>query len=94
MVVPWLKDGWEQPIIVLCPAGQDEVAPGIVGVLFGFIIAELQGCVAYAMMQTHPHQIVAGVKVIWICLHPLHSRWGIPGNKGALWGHPWNPQSC
>ena len=38
--------------------------PGIVGVLFGFIIVELQGGMAYAVMQVHPHQIVVGVKMI------------------------------
>ena len=45
---------------------QDEVAPSIVGVLFGFIIVELQGGMAYTTMQVHPHQIVVGVKMIWI----------------------------
>ena len=66
MVFLWLKNSGEQPIIVLSPTRQDEVAPGIVGVLFGFIIVELQGGMAYAAMQAHPHWIVAGVKMIWI----------------------------
>ena len=40
-VIPQLEDRWEQLIIVLSPVGQDEVAPSVVGVLFGFVIAEL-----------------------------------------------------
>ena len=68
MVVLWLEDRWEQPFIVLCPTGQDEVAPRVVGVLSGFIIAELQGGVSYTTMQAHPHWIVAGVKMIQISI--------------------------
>ena len=41
VVVLQLQDSWEQPIIVLCPMGKDEVAPDIVGMLFGIIAAEL-----------------------------------------------------
>ena len=65
MVIPRLEDSREQPIIVLCAAGQDEAAPGIVGTLFGFIIV-LEGGAAYAAMHTCPCQIVAGVKMIQI----------------------------
>ena len=84
-VVPQLEDGGEQLIVVLGPAGQDEVAPSIVGALFGFIIVELQGCVAYAMMldccrcQNDPDP------------HLLHSWWGIPDSKAGLWGWTWCP---
>ena len=46
--------------------GQDEAVPGIVGAFFGFIIAELQGGMAYATMQVHPLQIAAGVKMVQI----------------------------
>ena len=66
MVVPWLEDSREQLIIVLGPTGQDEVAPSIVGALFGFIIVKLQGGAAHAAMQVHPCWIVVGVKMIWI----------------------------
>ena len=66
MVVLCLKDGGEQLIIVLGPVGQDEVAPCIVGALFGFVIVELQGGAAYAVTQVCPCQIVVGVKMIWI----------------------------
>ena len=55
--------------------GQDEVASGIVGALFRFIIVELQGGTAYAAMQTCPCQIVVGVKVIWI--HIPHVAGGV-----------------
>ena len=64
VVVLWLEDSGEQPIIVLSPVGQDEVAPGIVGALFGFIIVILQGGMAYSATQAHPCWIVAGVKMI------------------------------
>ena len=68
MVIPWLKDSGEQPVIVLSPMGQDEVATGVVGALFRFIIVELLGGVAYTAMQVCPRWIVAGVKMIWICI--------------------------
>ena len=44
--------------------GQDEVTPDIFSMLFGTIVTELQGGVAYTMMQVHPHRTVAGVKMI------------------------------
>ena len=53
---------------MLSPVGQDEVAPGIVGMLFGFVIVVLEGGAVYAAMQVHPCQIVAGVKMIQICI--------------------------
>ena len=43
---------------------QDEATPDVVSALFGVIITELQGRVAYATMQAHPHGTVAGVKMI------------------------------
>ena len=66
VMIPQLEDSGEQPIIVLSPKRRDEVAPGVVGALFGFIIVELQGGVAYAVMQAHPCWIVVGVKMIQI----------------------------
>ena len=44
--------------------GQDVATPNIVSALFGIIITELQGGVAYTTMQVRPHGTVAGVKMI------------------------------
>ena len=89
-VAPWLEDGGEQLIIVLDHVGQDEMAPGIVGVLSAFVIVELQGGMAYA-----------GMSLLDCCgcqndpdPHLLRSWWGIPGSKAGLWGRTWHSQSC
>ena len=70
-----LENRGEELVIVLSPVGQDEAAPGVVGVLFRFIIVELQDGTAYAAMQAHPHQIVVGVNMIWI--HIPHVAGGV-----------------
>ena len=44
--------------------GQDEATPNIFSTLFGIIVTELQGGMAYTTMQAHPHGTVAGVKMI------------------------------
>ena len=44
--------------------GQDEVTPDVFSTLFGIIVTELQGGVAYTTMQVHPCRTVAGVKMI------------------------------
>ena len=41
------------------------MTPNVVSVLFGIIVTELQGGVAYAMMRAHPSRTVVGVKMIW-----------------------------
>ena len=61
---PWLFCSGVQPIIVLRPTGQDEATPNIFSMLFGIIVTELQGSVAYTTMQAHPHGTVAGVEMI------------------------------
>ena len=63
-VVLWLQNSRVQSSIVLHPMGQDEAAPDVFGVLFGIVITELQGGVAYTAMQAHPRGTVAGVEVI------------------------------
>ena len=45
--------------------GQDEVTPDIFSTLFGIIVTELQGSVAYTTMQADPCRTVAGVEMIW-----------------------------
>ena len=44
--------------------GQDEATPNAFSTLFGIIVTELQGSVAYTMMQAHPHGTIASVKMI------------------------------
>ena len=44
--------------------GQDEVTPNVFSALFGIIVTELQGGMAYTMMQAHPHGTVVSVKMI------------------------------
>ena len=51
-------------IIVLCPAGHNEVTPYIFSALFVIIITEVQGGSAYTTMQAHPHGTVASVEMI------------------------------
>ena len=65
--------------------GQDQVAPGILSVLVGVIIGELQHGATYAAVQAGVSWVVAGVKVIW--LHVPHvtgwvdkAVWQICGN--------------
>ena len=67
-VILWLKNCREEPVIVLSPMGQDEVAPSIVCVLFKFIIVELQSGAANTVMQAYPCWVVVGVEVIWLCI--------------------------
>ena len=63
-MVLWLQNSRVQPIIVLHTTGQDEVTPDVFSVLFGIIVTELQGGVAYTTMQTCPCGTVAGVEMI------------------------------
>ena len=63
-MVPQLQNNGVQPIVVLCPAGQDEATPDILSVLFGIIVTELQGGAAYTTMQVRPRGTVAGVKMV------------------------------
>ena len=44
--------------------GQDEAAPDILSTLFGVIVIELQGGVAYTTMQARPHGTVVSIKMI------------------------------
>ena len=78
-MVPWLKDLQEQSLLVLNPAGNDQVAPSIFSVLFGIIIHKLQCVVTYAVAQACSSQVVVGVNVVW--LHLLHVAYGI--NEGV-----------
>ena len=61
---PRLQNSRVQPIVVLHPAGQDEATPDVFSALFGIIVTELQGGMAYTTMQAHPCGTVAGVKMI------------------------------
>ena len=51
-------------VIVLHPVGHDEVTTYIFSALLGIIITELQGGLAYTMMQAHPSGTVPSVKII------------------------------
>ena len=44
--------------------GQDEATPDVLRMLFGIIVTELQGSVAYTKMQACPHRTVVSVKMI------------------------------
>ena len=85
MQILWLENHGEESIIILGPVGQDQVAPGVLSVLVGVIIGELQCGATYAAVQVGSSQVVAGVKVIW--LHIPHiigwvdeAVWQIHGN--------------
>ena len=67
-MILWLKNHREEPVIILSPTGQDEVAPRVLFELFGVIIGKLQCGVANAVVQMHPHQVVAGLEVVWLCI--------------------------
>ena len=67
-MIPWLEDHGEELVIILSPAGQDEVAPRVFFELFGVVIGELQCGMANAVVQAHPCQVVVGVKVVWHCI--------------------------
>ena len=63
-VVPWLQDSGIQSVVVLHPAGYDEVTACIFSALLGISVTELQGGTAYTMVQACPHGIVPSVKMI------------------------------
>ena len=44
--------------------GQDEATPDVLSMLFWIIVTELQGGMAYTMMQVHPCGTVASVEMI------------------------------
>ena len=44
--------------------GQDEATPDLLSTLFGIIVTELQGSVAYTTMQACPHGTVVSVEMI------------------------------
>ena len=51
-------------VVVLCPAGYDEVTPCIFSALLGISVTELQGGSAYTTVQAHPCRTVLSVKMI------------------------------
>ena len=64
VVVPRLQDSWIQMVIVLRPVGYDEATPCVFNVLPEISVTELQGGLAYTMVQACPHGTVLSVKMI------------------------------
>ena len=73
-MISWLKNHGEELVIILRPEGQDQTAPGVLSVLVGVIIGELQHSMANAVVQACSCWVVACIKVVW--LHVPHiARW-------------------
>ena len=51
-------------VIVLCPTGNDEATPCVFSALLGISVTELQGGLAYTVVQAHPHGTVPSVEMI------------------------------
>ena len=64
VVVLQLQDSGIQTVIVLCPMGYDEVTPCVFSALLRIGVTELQGGLAYTMVQARPHGTVLNVKMI------------------------------
>ena len=84
-MIPQLKNHREEPVIILSPVGQDEVAPGVLFELFGVVIGELQCGMANPVAQVCPHWVIAGVKVVW--LHIPHIAGGVDKAVGWVCGN-------
>ena len=63
-MVPWLPDSGIKMVIVLRPMWYDEVTPCIFSAQLGVSVTELQGGLAYTMVQACPHGCVLSVKMI------------------------------
>ena len=61
-----LENRGEELVIILNPAGQDEVAPRVLFELFGVVIGKLQCGTANIVVQACPCWVVVGVEVVWL----------------------------
>ena len=51
-------------VIILCPMWYHEVTPCVYSALLGISVTEVQGGLAYTMVQAHPRGTIPSVKVI------------------------------
>ena len=73
-MIPLLENLREESLLTLSPAGQDQVAPRVLSVLFGVSIHILQSSTVHAVVQACSCQVVVGIKVVWLHI-PHIARW-------------------